>query len=294
MNVTRIERTELTARMSKLLELWEHLAFEDDTCPLFYIEFPVQLRNKTDAGDLDVIYTCRPEDNEAVIAALKRVFETRGFKKNGNCTSIEWLNLQVDMIYVPDVDTLEWAANWYSHGDFMALTGRVFRYYRFVLKNNGLYYTINTANQKQEIFLTQDWNQALRLLQYKPITRFQTYDESDVYEYVFSSPLAGPGIFNIVRPERPLKRPMQLRFYEWLEDKGDYVAHPRSYGWKLLYEFNKVTYFKARATQALMQLKEVVLPIKRVYKKTWNKTLKPKVYAMLGKELSRGKRNARN
>lgn len=294
LDVKRISRVELIARMSKLLKLWERLAFSDNPCPFFLIEFPVQLRNKEDAGDLDVIYTCRPEDNEAVIAALKAEFNTRGAKKNGNCTSIEWDDLQVDMIYVPDVDTLEWAANWYSHGDFMALTGRVFRYYRFVLKNNGLYYTINTENQKQEIFLTRDWERALKLLKYKPITRFQTFDESDVYEFVFSSPLAFPGIYTAVKPERPLKRPMQLRFYEWLEDKGTEELLPRSYGWKLLYEFDKKTYFKARLIQATMLLKEVVLPLKRVYKKTWNKTLKPKVYAMLGKDLSKGKRNVRN
>lgn len=280
--------------MKRFTQIWSDLAWQDPDCPVWYIEFPVQLRNKEDAGDLDIIYSCLPENNEQVLAKIKSALNTRGFKKNGNCTSIEWENLQVDMIYVPDLDTLEWASNWYSHGDFMAIVGRVYRYYHFILKNDGLYFSVKTANMRDEIFLTRDWQAALELLQFPYISRFGSYDEDDIYEYVFSSPYAFPGIYTEVKPERPLKRPMQLRFYEWLADKGTERKFERRLGWKLLYQFDKRLFFVACLKQAGLSYKELVTPPKRLYKRVWNKTLKPRVYSLLGKDLSKGKGNVRN
>jgi len=294
LNVTRISRSDLTTRMARFVQIWEDLAWGDNTCPVWYFEFPVQLRDKEDAGDLDIIFSCLPENKAAVLEHVQVAFNTRGSKVNGNCMSIEWENLQVDMIYVPDLDTLEWASNWYSHGDFMAITGRVFRFYHFILKNNGLYFSVKTENLKDEVFVTLDWKAALDLLEYPYITRHGIYRESDIYEFVFSSPYAFPGIFNSIHPERPTKRPMQQRFYEWLETQDMTEHKKRSLGWSLLYNINKSAYYEARTKQMKLVAKELVTPLKRLYKKVWNKTLKPKVYAALGKDLSKGKRNVRN
>lgn len=294
LNVARISRAELATRMQRFTEIWETLIYNTPECPMWYFEFPMPLADKDSAGDLDVIYTCAPADKLTVLNFISDAFNTRGSKRNGDCTSIEWENLQVDMIYTPDRETLEWAANWYSHGDFMALTGRVFRYYHFILKNNGLYFSIKRDHMKEEIFVTRNWPEALNLLAFPHLSKTHMVKETDIQEFIFSSKYAFPGIYNIVKPERPLKRPMQLRFYQWLEDKGNAERYPRSHGWKILYTFYPKLWCKARLLQLKLYLKELAMPPKRLYKKMWNKTLKPKVYAMLGKELNRSKRNARN
>lgn len=289
LDVQRISIKEYISRME-----W----FIDNICspriakrfPGVAFEFPVILADKEDIGDLDIVYTCPPHLHEELLETLKQEFNSKGFVKNGNCTSIEWNNLQVDFIYNPNKETMEWAALWYSHGDFMAIIGRVYRYYHFILKNNGLYFAINTPNLRQEIELTQDWAKTFNILKYKPLSRYHLYQERDIYEYVFSSPFAFPGLYFHVKTERKIKRPMQKRFYEWLETQPMDVKYPRKQGWQLLYEFDKKAYWRARRIQVKLWLKELVFPIKRVYKKTWNKKLKPIFYSMVGRPLDKSKR----
>ncbi len=297
LNVRRVSKGELAMFMDEFVGLWEQ-HFVDPDVPLWYFAFPMPLAGKEDFGDLDVVYWCEPKDKETVLNLLSKHFNSKGLKTNGGVTSIEWNGLQVDMIYEDTPEKMEWASNWYSHGDTMALLGRVYRYYRFVLKNNGLYFSVKTANFREDLPLNQDWKTSLNLLDYKLLSRFVELTEQDAFEYVFSSKLAFPAVYLEVRPERPLKRPMQLRFYEMLEALPEMlrtkVHHKRSYGWTLLYQLDKKLFWQAVRKKVELLGKEVVLPPKRVYKKVWNKTLKPRVYRLLGKELNRSKRNARD
>lgn len=297
LNVRRVSKQELAMYMEEFVEMWEQ-QFIDPDMPLWYFNFPLPLGGKEDFGDLDVVFWCEPKDVETVLAGISKHFNSKGSKKNGGVTSIEWNGLQVDMIYENTVEKMEWASNWYSHGDTMALLGRVYRYYRFVLKNNGLYFSVKTSNFREDLPLNQDWKTSLNLLGYKQLSRFVEMTEEDSFEFVLSSDLAFPAVYLEVKPERPLKRPMQLKFYAMLEALDDEtrttVHHKRSLGWKLLYQLDKKLFWQAVRKKVELLGKEVVLPPKRVYKKVWNKTLKPRVYRLLGKELNRSKRNARD
>lgn len=266
LNVQRIDAAEYGSRLQRFDEIIKSISKNGLTIAIGY---PMSLYGKLDYGDLDVIYWSN--DPEKVRTELLTALDSRGFKKNGQVTSIEWENFQLDMIYA-SLETFEWQLNWYSHGDASAIRGRVYRYYNFKFGHDGLYYNIRSKNGSKDILVTRNWVEAHKLMGYKALSNMHMYTEPEIFEHTVSSPNVHRDIFDLLNPDRP--RSTQVAFYEWVKDQGTDLEtiKPREYGLRLLFNYDKILFLKVSFEQYRMNLREFYNPIKKKFRKfMWTK-----------------------
>lgn len=276
LGVRRISVAEMAKRLDDFEYIVDKINIDD-----FIIHFPMPLFGKTDYGDLDVIYTCDPKNIETIRTKLIKEFKSKGFKKNGSVTSIEWVGLQVDMIYAP-LEEFDWTSNWYSHGDASAIKGRIYRYYNFKFGHNGLFYNIKTKNMSKDVLVTRNWKSAHRLMDWKALLLFYMYSEENIFTYMTTCPHIHPAIYSTIKPtDRP--RSSQVKFYEWImkyfENNPNYAYKPREFGLQLLYKADKLVWLKVMKETAMMNLRERINP----FRKKIRKLLYTKVYPVLFK-----------
>lgn len=266
LNVQRIDATEYGNRLTRFVDIIDEIMETNPGLSVLY-GFPMSLYGKTDHGDLDVIYYAN--DVNRLTDALTEAFDSKGYKRNGQVTSIEWENFQVDMIYA-SLETYEWQLSWYSHGDASAIRGRVYRYYNFKFGHDGLYYNIRTKNMSKDILITRDWVTAHKIMGYKALSNYYMYKEQDIFEHTLTSPYAHVGIFGLLNPDRP--RATQTAFYEWVQENALVEEIPREFGLKLLQRYDKMLYLKVVTEHFKMKFREFYNPIKKKYRKfMWTK-----------------------
>ena len=280
LNVGRISAADMAVRMKKF-DVIADVITSNGT--FFLYQYPMPLYGKEDYGDLDIVYTTFPENVERVREQLLAVFESKGFVKNGQCTSIEWEGLQVDMIYAP-IESFDWTANWYSHGDASAIKGRIYRYYNYKFGHDGLYYNAKTKSFSKDILVTRDWVAGHKLMNWKATSLFHMYKREDVFEYVLTHPYLHSEVYEEVKPtDRPRKD--QLDFYELVKEKletADRTVYPRSYGLHLLRKFSIKVWLQVRCELLKMNLREAYNPLRKKYRKfIWTK-LNPFLFKLRG------------
>jgi hypothetical protein len=235
---------------------------------------------KEDYGDMDVLFTST--NPKVVVDFFKEKFASKGAKKNGNCTSVEWDEFQVDFIHFRE-EVFPFACHYYSHGTYAAILGKVMRYYHLKLGWDGLSFTLRTKNGKYERLLTRDWGEAMTLMGYKTYLKKEwTFPEEDLFKHLISSPLMQKHIFRDTKPDRNYG--FQEKFFIWVDsqpDVGD-KERTRSYGWFILWQHNPRVCVELAFKQGLMWFEETTRPIKRVYRKVKYQYLYPVAFKCRG------------
>lgn len=264
----RFDSEEMESFVEKFTTVVEE-ALRSETAPYFVMETILPLMDKKDHGDLDLVILCEKHRRNDVEGYIYNELKSKAMKRNGHCTSMEWDGIQLDLLFVHDIDNMNWAAEWYSHGDLSGILGRVFRYYHFIYGQDGLYFKVSYDNLQKKIFLGLDRLKALRMMGYKPVGPVGLTEE-DTFEYVMSSAMAHPSIFDRIDAENK-RRNTQVKFFEWVKQhpREGYTLYERDSGWTFLKENYPSDYKTARKT--LRQMKRDVR--RRPYKRTLKKLL---------------------
>lgn len=245
-----------------------------------YFTIPAHVPGKEDYGDLDVVYTYSGFARVDFPGILQKKFESKGFVRNGNCTSIEWYGFQVDLIRVKP-EEYDFATHYYAHGTHAALLGRLASYYGFKLGWGGLYYTLGTKNAKHDVLLTRKWEVALLVLGYDTtLPAKEVFTKEGVFEHIESSKYFCKDIFKSTRPDRNYG--FQEEFYDYALKSDCTKSFERSQGWKMLLFFGFLKTLTIWLRLKLMQVQEFFRPIKRFFRKTYHKYVKPFAFKVQG------------
>lgn len=236
---------------------------------------PGDVADKADYGDMDVIFhTAEPQKFIEFFAA--RV-ASRGQHKNGNCTSVEWNNFQIDLIYVSK-ESYDFARNYYAHGTHAALIGRLASYYGFKLGWNGFYRKIHIGNYKKDILLTLDWAEALKSLGYVYYFITEVDVRKDIiFEHIISSEYFSKKVFRSSKPDRNYG--FQEEFFQYvatLPNEG--VLRPKVFGYLILLKYYPLSAKKVLYEEFTQNINELFFrPIRKFKRKMWYKYIKPRL-----------------
>jgi hypothetical protein len=274
LNVRRFSASEYAQRISQFDTIVTEILDKHKDLQLIY-EIPMPIFGKEDYGDMDVVYFT--DKVELVRSELISAFNSKGYKANGQVNSIEWNQLQVDMIYSP-LESFHWSHNWYAHGDSSALMGRVAKYYGFKFDNRGLYFTVKTKSFAKDVVVTRSWSLGNNILGYKPLFFKHMYKEEEIFEHTVTSPFVHKDIFTTIKRQRSKTRTLQSDFQDWVMNLPDDTfpnTYPQEHGWTLLREFSLPIYLKCLLISWKMQLRELYNPLKTRYRKFKYVTLEP-------------------
>lgn len=277
-NVKRISPEEYHQRVAKLPDI---LAWPGGKVKYFV---PGDITGKRDYGDIDVLYTIPKGFIETsdfnFVDTVSRACFSKGKVKNGICTSVEWNGFQLDLIRIPE-DEFEFACNYYAHGTHAALLGRIAAYYSYKLGYDGLSWRIRVGDQKRDILLTRQWDQALRTLGYSTtLDASKDYSVDEVFDHITESPLYCKQIFISTKPDRRVGFQDTFYGYALRTAAVDYVD-PKE-GWNYLKKEFPDRLLEIRLTQASMQFKVWIRPFKRAWRKVWFTKILPAAYRVRG------------
>jgi len=269
-NVKRIPRHEYDERRF-FVESWMRVVGKyTDSVSRYFIPGQVV---KDDYGDMDILFTS--SNPTAVIEFFKEKFNSKGFKKNGNCTSVEWNGFQVDFIHFSP-EKFRFACHYYSHGTYSAVLGKAVRYYGFKLGWDGLSYTLRVDNTKYDHLITRDWDEAMKLLKYNTtLDPSVTYPQLELFDHLVTSPLLQKHIFARTKPDRNYG--FQEDFFSWIVDRPNLNKrrYSKLHGWKILFFYNPVTCGQLILKLLKMHFDVSVRPVKKWHRKITYKYLYP-------------------
>lgn len=193
---------------------------------------------KADFGDLDVLVESTGYDPHKAAEALNAVEVVR----NGPVTSVGVLVdpslgatdgnvFQVDLIKMESAG-FAFASCYFRFNDMGNLLGRVAHAMGLALRHDGLVYYVRDGDYKfRDIMLTQDFDEALRLLGYDPLRYALGFEDLEsIFGYVAQSPFFNRDIYllenrNAQSRIRDRKRPTYTAFLKWCEAHPELPAH---------------------------------------------------------------------
>ena len=155
--------------------------------------------HKESFGDADIVYATynnQPLSTEE----LKEFFKTTRVVRNGEVTSFDYEELQVDLIHA-EQDYFEYALAYFSYNDLGNFVGKLARYFGLSHGHKGLYLPLREPNGEliDSILISTDHDATLRFVGLDPIVfnhyGFDTME--DVYRYVQSSPYFNPDSYKL-------------------------------------------------------------------------------------------------
>jgi hypothetical protein len=182
-------------------------------------------RRKETFGDLDLLVV--PPGQEADFAdfheAIQEAFKPTDIKRNSNVWSLDYRNLQLDIICTPP-RLFDCALQYYSYNDAGSLIGRVAHGMGLKLGHKGLSLPVRVKDTQQigVVELSVEPGEILQFLGYDP-KGFEEGFESleEIFAYVASSPYFDKNAFALENMDhknrtRNRKRPTFCAFVQWL------------------------------------------------------------------------------
>lgn len=190
-------------------------------------------RTKPDFGDADILI-----ESDNIRADYKdeiaRVFQSKDVYRNGNVTSFERDNFQVDVIAIAN-ENFDYAKAYFSFNDLGNLVGRIA--HKMGLKHSfeGLKYPVRDGtNMFAEITLTKDMDRALTIMGYDPKRLHQGFEDmKEIFDYTVSTKYFNPDIYllenrNAVSRVRDAKRKTYNEFLKWIDAPDGLITHDRA------------------------------------------------------------------
>jgi len=240
------------------------------------IDFMIENPEKTDFGDIDIIYKINSDNKIIVKELIEKLFSPVEMVVNGDIISfaypsdIEGEFIQIDFIKCKNLNMSKF---YFSYGDFGNILGYITNYYNIKLGHFGLYVNIsrdmfednkdidvsNCHNFTQQIYLTEEPEKICEFFQLD-FSNWNNFDcEEKIFNWICSSPFFSKKIYeklnNKIRHKIDV-RPMYGRFINWISnldecvnnfDKYDYRMEAIKYfnlEWKLndIINLNKIIY----------------------------------------------------
>lgn len=245
--------------------------------------------NKPTFGDLDVLLNFYIS-----VESIQRIFDSKAITVNGDVTSFEYKNFQIDFIVVKP-EEYDFAKGYFAYNDLGNLMGRVAHQMGFKFGHKGLYFQFkHTSHKRENILVTQDFDSAINFLGFNVNSYYMGFNDlEDIFDYVYNSAYFNPNIFyldnrNNKAAVRDAKRPTYTSFLNYVELK---VSSRKDNAEKYFeYSNNKQCYldnayfifseFKARCDVAIANYKEQVL-----YKSKFNGLIVSNLVNITGKDL---------
>jgi hypothetical protein len=149
------------------------------------IEYCYDLPNKTDFGDLDVLYQNKTNNN--IIDIIKQLFNPIEYHINSTVLSFAYnLNnkyYQIDMI---ETDNFECFKFYFLYSDVGNIIGKILKFYQVHLGTQGLFVKPIIGGSRKEIILSKDPNIICNFLgvNYDTWNNFESIDE--IYNWIKS------------------------------------------------------------------------------------------------------------
>lgn len=190
---------------------------------------------KDSFGDADILCVGLPQNYKETLIKYF-VFDKDEYVSNGNVFSINFNNLQVDLISTP-LDEFESSKFYFDFNDFGNLIGKITRKLGMKFGHDGLFLRVYDPEQNHtlgdDILLTRKPKIILEMLGLS----YHRYEEGfmnleDMFEFVASSPYFNPGIYlfeNLSNKAmvRDHKRKTYNAFVEWVDlNKSRLPAFP--------------------------------------------------------------------
>lgn len=181
--------------------------------------------DKESFGDMDVLIEseCLPPNWPEVVAAA---FGSTESVKNGNVLSLNFNDLQVDLIATPAAQ-METSYHYFNYNDLGNLLGRVAHSMGFKLGHDGLSYSWRdgTYNFRTDVICT-DWETILEFLGYDAATYYAGFPTLlSIFEFVASGKFFRPEIYalenrNHASRVRDAKRKTYMEFVAWVDRRS--------------------------------------------------------------------------
>jgi hypothetical protein len=216
--------------------------------------------SKKDFGDIDIAVEISFDKKQFIEKFLQEslINESNGIKTNSVSTSFLTIdNEQIDIIFLSK-ELYQCALTYYSWNDMGTFLGRIAKAHKLKYGFNGLYvdYIEDSVNYG-EIFLTRDPKEIFECFGWD----FETYNKGfntleDMFDYTISLHNFEPALYNFSEDELFSKRPVFIKFYEYLKSKN-LLQTPRiskdemnSARMSILKRFGKVEAFNALIEKA--------------------------------------------
>jgi len=190
-------------------------------------------KEKKDFGDVDIIVT-KYKDMPSSAELVKHEFmlNTKGYIKNGNVTSFEYENFQIDLIFTSE-------KNFETTKDFMDfdpcgnLMGKISHKFGVKYGNAGLTYPYrgNSGMIIKDIIISKDSKRIFEFLGMNYEQYLQEFDtKKEIFDYIINSKYFNFDIFkfenlNHIDKKRNSKRPTYNEFPEYVNN----IKHKSSY-----------------------------------------------------------------
>jgi hypothetical protein len=216
LNVQRLNSSEYQILVTGIIESFKELIGID-------VYLIPSYETKPNFGDADIL-VCSDLENlpQNWRDILSKYYNSKGMYKNGEVTSIEINNFQVDFITIPS-RYLEAAKTYYAYNDLGNLMGRIAHKMGFKLGQYGLVYTLRDKDHViEEIEISTNPSEYFPFLGYdfNKFGDFKTLE--DIFIYAASSSYFHPDIYllhnrNAKSRVRDTKRKTYTEFLKWCE-----------------------------------------------------------------------------
>lgn len=200
---------------ARLISLWAEIQYRLSSIGITEAWLVPSYTNKETHGDIDVLV---PDDPTSV-DELRQVFSSRLVLVNGPVVTLDYENVQVDLI---KTNRSHWAASqaFYSYNDRGNLVGAIFRNLGMKYTHRGLYWPLTVGtNQLTNSLISTDPDEIHELIGLK-LTSHDTLES--IFHWVAGSQYFDPEICQMSRRRsvdrvRDQKRPTYQAFLQWIE-----------------------------------------------------------------------------
>ncbi len=193
-------------------------------------EIVIEVPNKLDFGDLDVLYI--NDDNLDIKKIIQETYNPKEIVHNGEVFSFDYNDFQIDFIRCKNKEKLNMAQFYFSYGDIGSIIGRISNYYGLKFGHRGLWLVLmeNTLESNKDVNMAETYGKVKLSKIPKEICEFLDFDyiiwengfknKTEIFEWIVKSKYFKKEIFNTLNYEhrsRVVLRPFYKEFLNFIE-----------------------------------------------------------------------------
>ena len=186
------------------------------------IAFPFENPDKTDFGDIDILY--QPESNIDIFNFIVKKFNPKEIVANGGVISFSYKLDENNFVQIDFIKSkiLNLSKFYFSYGDVGQIIGMMTKYYGLSFGDSGLFIKqFNNETFTEKIYLSDNIQEICKYLDLDYFKWGSFLSEIEIFEWLKSSKMCHPNIFisgNHEHRHKILTRPMYGRFIKWLDN----------------------------------------------------------------------------
>ena len=193
-------------------------------------EIVIEVPNKLDFGDLDVLYI--NDENLDIKKIIQETYNPKEIIHNGEVHSFDYNDFQIDFIKCKNKEKLVMAQFYFSYGDIGSIIGRISNYYGLKFGHKGLWLVLleNTLEINKDVNMAETFGKVKLSKVPKEICEFLNFDfntwqngfksKNEIFEWIIKSKYFKKEIFNTLNYEhrsRAILRPFYQEFLNFIK-----------------------------------------------------------------------------